>query len=61
MPSKDKKKKKKDSQLLIRIDKEMRNTFIALCEEQNSTAAKELRGFIQSYLEQHRGNITEKP
>ncbi|WP_172449423.1 hypothetical protein [Bowmanella denitrificans] len=53
MPSKDKKKKKKDSQLLIRIDKEMRNTFIELCEQQDSNAAKELRSFIQSYIEQH--------
>ncbi|MBT1064809.1 hypothetical protein KJY73_14550 [Bowmanella sp. Y26] len=59
MPNKDKKKKKKDSQLLIRIDKEMRNTFIELCENHNSTAARELRSFIQSYIEQHQA--ADKP
>ncbi|WP_156413629.1 hypothetical protein [Lacimicrobium alkaliphilum] len=52
MPSKSK-KSKKDSQLLIRIDKQTRDEFVQICEQQNTKAAKELRRFIQSYIKRH--------
>ncbi|MDF2180050.1 hypothetical protein P2G88_17480 [Aliiglaciecola sp. CAU 1673] len=55
MPDKSKKdkKSKKDSQLLIRIDKDMRDQFIELCEARDTKAAKEIRKFIASYINEH--------
>ena len=52
MPDK-KKKKKKDSQLIIRIDKEERNRFVELCDEQDTSAAREIRHFIRAYLSKY--------
>ena len=47
------KKKKKDSQLVIRISGEERDRFVALCEEIDTSAARELRRFIRDFLRQH--------
>lgn len=47
------KKNKKDSQLIVRIDKEDRKTFIDLCEELDTSAAREVRRFIREFVEQH--------
>ncbi|GAB3030743.1 hypothetical protein [Bowmanella dokdonensis] len=49
------KKNKKDSQLLIRIDKETRDLFLELCDKQNTKAAREIRRFIQGYIDSHQG------
>lgn len=49
-----KKKKKKDSQLIIRIDKEERNRFVELCDEQDTSAAREIRHFIREYLAKYK-------
>ena len=46
----EKKKKKKDGQLLIRIDKRDRDAFIELCDELDTSAAREIRRFIQEFL-----------
>lgn len=43
-------KKKKDSQLLIRIPAEDRQEFIRLCDELDTSAAREIRGFIRKYI-----------
>ena len=51
MPNK--KKKKKDSQLLIRIDRETRDRFLEVCDQQNTKAAREIRRFIQQYIDSH--------
>ena len=48
------KKKKKDSQLIIRIDKEERNRFVELCDEQDTSAAREIRRFIREYLTKYK-------
>ena len=55
-PAKAKKKKppKKDSQLLIRINSEERDAFIALCEDLDTSAAREIRRFIRGFVEQNR-------
>jgi hypothetical protein len=50
-----KKKKPKDGQLVIRIAKEERDRFIALCDELDSSAAREIRLFIRGFLERHEG------
>ncbi|MEM6413795.1 MAG: hypothetical protein AAF720_03980 [Pseudomonadota bacterium] len=50
-----KKKNKKDSQLVIRIKSEERDRFIALCEDLDTSAAREIRGFIRAFLRKHDG------
>jgi len=50
---KEKKKAKKDSQLLIRINGEQRDRFVSLCEELDTSAAREIRKFIDRFLKSH--------
>ena len=45
-----KKKSKKDSQLVIRINSVERDQFVHLCDELDSSAAREIRGFIRDFL-----------
>jgi len=49
----DKKSGKKDSQLILRLDKEERDAFVKLCKEQDTSAAREIRRFIRDYLGEH--------
>ena len=44
-------KKKKDGQLLIRISVEDRDRFVKLCDEMDTSAAREIRRFIKQFLE----------
>jgi hypothetical protein len=55
MPDKKKRRKlkKKDSQLLIRINREDREEFIGLCEDLDSSAAREIRRFIRDFIAEH--------
>ncbi|UOO93613.1 hypothetical protein [Vitreoscilla stercoraria] len=46
--------RKKDSQLLIRINGEERDQFIQLCEQLDTTAARELRKFIREFMKNHK-------
>ncbi len=48
-----KKAAKKDSQLIIRINGEERDCFIQLCEELDTSAAREIRRFIRQFVKQH--------
>ena len=50
----EKKKSKKDSQLVLRLDKEERDAFVQLCNELDTSAAREIRGFIRKFLKEHR-------
>ncbi len=50
-----KKSNKKDSQLVIRINGEMRDRFLALCDDLDTSAAREIRTFIKSFLRKHGG------
>jgi hypothetical protein len=43
----------KDSQLLIRIASEERAAFVRLCEELDTTAAREIRRFIREFTARH--------
>ena len=47
---KKKKKKLKNSQLVIRINEEERDEFVELCESLDTSAARELRRFIRSFI-----------
>lgn len=49
MSNKQKKTGKKDSQLLIRINAAERDQFVALCEELDTSAAREIRRFIRRF------------
>jgi len=44
------KKKKRDSQLVIRIHKEERDEFVELCEALDTSASREIRAFMRSYV-----------
>lgn len=48
-----KKSKTKNSQLVIRINDEERDRFVALCDELDTSAAREIRLFIRRFLAQH--------
>ena len=45
---------KKDSQLLIRISTDERERFSELCEELDTTAAREIRLFIRGFIKKHK-------
>lgn len=49
----DDKKKKKGSQLIIRLDKDERKAFVALCETLDTSAAREIRGFMREFVAAH--------
>lgn len=44
---------KKNSQLLIRINDQERDAFIALCEQLDTSAAREIRRFIRGFLKEN--------
>ncbi|MFA5631396.1 MAG: hypothetical protein WC997_07790 [Porticoccaceae bacterium] len=45
---------KKDSQLLIRISSSERELFLQLCEQLDTTAAREIRHFIRGFIKKHK-------
>jgi hypothetical protein len=47
-------KHKKDAQLIVRINKAERDAFVALCEELDTSAAREVRRFVRQFLAEHR-------
>ena len=51
--SPEKKENKKNSQLIIRIKKEERDAFVDLCDELDTSAAREIRHFIRDFLKKH--------
>ena len=48
-----KKSKPKNSQLVIRINNEERDQFVALCDELDTSAAREIRRFIRGFVAEH--------
>jgi hypothetical protein len=49
----DDKKKKKTSQLVIRIDKSERDAFVRLCDAKDTSAAREIRRFMRDWVAQN--------
>ncbi|WP_421134256.1 hypothetical protein [Alteromonas sp. A079] len=49
-------KKKKNSQLIIRINDEERAQFIDLCETLDTSAAREIRRFIRDFVNENHNN-----
>ncbi len=48
-----KEKKRKNSQLIVRLNKEEKDAFIDLCDDLDTSAAREVRHFIRKFLKQH--------
>jgi hypothetical protein len=48
-----KEKKRKNSQLIVRLNKEEKDAFIDLCDDLDTSAAREVRHFIRKFLTQH--------
>jgi hypothetical protein len=48
-----KKQERKDSQLIIRINKADRDAFVDLCETLDTSAAREIRRFIREFTLSH--------
>ncbi len=44
---------KKNSQLVIRINADERERFVTLCEQLDTSAAREVRRFIRRFLATH--------
>ena len=53
LPNVAKKKKKKDAQLVLRLNKDLRNRFVDACQELDTTAAREVRRFIKQFLKRY--------
>ncbi len=49
----EKKDNQKNSQLIIRIKKEERDAFVELCDDLDTSAAREVRHFIRDFLKKH--------
>ena len=47
------KARKKDSQLVLRLDKRERDEFVDLCKELDTSAAREIRRFMRGFVKQH--------
>ena len=54
LPNVKKSKKKKDSQLVIRIGGKERENFVSLCDELDTSAAREIRRFIRDFVHEHK-------
>lgn len=54
--SKKKKKTNHDSQLVIRIKKSERDAFVSLCEELDTSAAREIRRFIRGFVKENQSD-----
>jgi len=44
---------KKNSQLVLRLDKDERDAFVDLCKKLDTSAAREIRGFIRDFMKQN--------
>lgn len=51
--AKKKKKAKKDAQFVLRLDREMRDRFIDICQELDTSAAREIRRFIKQFIRKY--------
>nr|WP_319246304.1 hypothetical protein [uncultured Celeribacter sp.] len=46
-------KNKKDSSLIIRLPKEDRDAFVALCDRLDTSASRELRDHIRKFIKKN--------
>lgn len=48
------KSQRKDSQLVLRLEKTERDEFVDLCKELDTTAAREIRHFMRDFVKAHK-------
>ena len=54
------KKPKKDAQLVLRLNKDLRDRFVDACQDLDTTAAREVRRFIKRFLRRYeRGDLDD--
>jgi hypothetical protein len=53
MGTEKKAKKKKNAQLVLRLTQEERDAFVDLCEELDTSASREIRGFIRRFMQEN--------
>ena len=51
--AKDAKKDKKNAQLVLRLNKELRDQFVDACQDLDTSAAREVRKFIKRFLKRY--------
>jgi len=51
--TKKKKSNKKDAQLILRLEKNLRDQFVDACQELDTTAAREVRKFIKQFMRKY--------
>ena len=55
-----KNKKKKDAQLVVRMNKQLRDRFMEVCDEIDTTAAHEVRRFVKRFIKRYeKGEVDE--
>ena len=53
-------KSKKDAQLVLRLDKELRDRFVDACKDLDTSAAREVRRYIKRFLKRYdRGDMDD--
>lgn len=58
--SKKKAKPKKDAQLVLRLNKDLRDRFVDACAELDTSAAREVRRFIKRFLKRYEDGELEE-
>lgn len=54
------KKPKKDAQLVLRLNSDLRDRFVDACEDLDTSAAREVRRFIKRFLKRYdKGELDE--
>ena len=48
-----KEKKKKDAQLVLRLNRDLRDRFVDACQDLDTSAAREVRRFIKKFLKSY--------
>ena len=46
---------KKNSQLVLRLNKDERDAFVDLCKDMDTSAAREIRRFIREFMKENGG------
>lgn len=61
MAGKPKKSKKsnKEAQFVLRLDRDMRDRFVEVCQELDTTAAREVRRFIKRFIRRYESGELE--
>ena len=48
-----KEKKRKNAQLVLRLNKDLRDRFVEACQDLDTSAAREVRRFIKKFLKRY--------